>query len=162
MLYGWRRVDDPTIRRFKIAYSEVPRKNGKALALDTPIPTPDGLKTMGELEVGDNVFGPDGNPCRVTGTSEVFTDHDCYELTFSDGTKITADADHLWAVHARRTGRPPPAKMKGWTREEMRCPDVLIKTTSEIAESTNVGNRTGVCERNYKIENCGVLQFPDC
>ena len=39
--------------------------NGKALALDTLVPTPAGWITMGELRDGDMVFGSDGKPCKV-------------------------------------------------------------------------------------------------
>src|SRR5919202_1505154 len=39
---------------------------GKALALDTPIPTPNGWTTMGGLRVGDDVFDEQGRPCKVT------------------------------------------------------------------------------------------------
>ena len=38
---------------------------GKALALDTPLPTPTGWTTMGELKRGDYVLGRDGKPTRV-------------------------------------------------------------------------------------------------
>ena len=75
-----------------------PARTGKALALDTPIPTPDGWTTMGDLREGDYVFGSNGAPVRVTLKSEVFHDHDCYKVTFSDGTFIVADADHKWTV----------------------------------------------------------------
>src|SRR3990167_6104451 len=34
-------------------------KGGKAMALDTPIPTPHGWSTMADLSVGDHVFGAD-------------------------------------------------------------------------------------------------------
>ena len=39
---------------------------GKALALDTPLPTPSGWTTMGEVAVGDELLGADGtpDPCR--------------------------------------------------------------------------------------------------
>src|SRR4030095_4467976 len=33
------------------------RLEGKALALDTPIPTPQGWRMMGELRIGSEVFG---------------------------------------------------------------------------------------------------------
>ena len=41
-------------------------KVGKALALDTFIPTPAGPRVMGELRVGDYVYDGNGNPtdCR--------------------------------------------------------------------------------------------------
>ena len=39
-------------------------KNGKSLALDTPIPTPDGWTTMGDIQAGDTVFDEHGKPLR--------------------------------------------------------------------------------------------------
>lgn len=81
----------------------MPRGSGKALALDTPIPTAkDGFvfwKTMDDIEVGDFVLNEDGSPCRVEFATEVMHDHPCYEVGFSDGEKIVCDADHLWYVH---------------------------------------------------------------
>ena len=50
----------------------MPPQEGKALALDTPIPTPTGWTTMGALTEGDWVFGGDGKPCRVTWVSPVW------------------------------------------------------------------------------------------
>src|SRR5437588_333538 len=44
----------------------VARIEGKALAADTPVPTPNGWRTMGELEPGDSVFDRDGHPTPVT------------------------------------------------------------------------------------------------
>ncbi len=76
--------------------------NGKALALDTPIPTPSGWTTQGALRVGDMVFNEDGIPCRVTGISETWKKRPCYRLRFSDGSEIIADANHEWrAINAR-------------------------------------------------------------
>jgi hypothetical protein len=69
---------------------------GKALALDTPIPTPRGWTTMGEVQVGDRVFDENGAPCLVTGATPVMHGRPCYEVEFSDGTVIVADAEHLW------------------------------------------------------------------
>src|SRR5947209_435667 len=72
---------------------------GKALALDTPIATPDGWTTMGEITVGSEVFDEQGQPCRVTYVSPVFVDHDCYEVAFDDGSKLIADAEHQWFAY---------------------------------------------------------------
>lgn len=74
------------------------RQSGKALALDTPLLTTSGWKTMGTVEIGDEVFAPDGSPTKILTTSETFHGHDCFEVEFADGQKITADADHLWTV----------------------------------------------------------------
>ncbi len=73
------------------------RASGKALALDTEIPMFDGSwKTMKELNVGDEIIDADGKMTKITYTSPIFEGHDCYKLTFSDGSTVVADADHLW------------------------------------------------------------------
>lgn len=73
---------------------------GKALALDTPLPTPTGWTTMGEVAVGDLLLDADGRPTRVVAATEVMTGRPCYEVEFSDGTVIVADAEHQWALEA--------------------------------------------------------------
>lgn len=74
------------------------RGSGKALDLDTRIPTPDGDRTMRDIRIGDYVYDENGNPTRAINISPIFKNHDCYEIEFSDGEKIVADADHLWSV----------------------------------------------------------------
>jgi len=96
-------------RRF--VYSDTPlyalckggEGGGKALALDTPLPTPTGWMTMGETQVGDILFDEKGKTCHVIAVSPVMYDHDCYEVVFSDGQRIVADADHLWLTADFRT-----------------------------------------------------------
>lgn len=69
---------------------------GKALALDTPLPTPTGWTSMGDVGVGDHLLGPDGEPTRVVAATEVMLGRPCFEVEFSDGTVIVADAQHQW------------------------------------------------------------------
>ena len=69
---------------------------GKALALDTPLPTPTGWTTMGEVAVGDYLMGADGQPTLVVAATEVMVGRPCFEVEFSDGTVIVADAEHQW------------------------------------------------------------------
>ena len=87
----------------KNAFIMVSRKGGKALALDTKIPTPEGFTTMGSLKVGDQVFDENSKPCNVTFVTPVMYDHKCYNITFSDGEVITADEDHNWYVQRYRS-----------------------------------------------------------
>ena len=42
-----------------------PPGHGKALALDTPVPTPTGWCCIGDLRPGDRVFDENGLPCNV-------------------------------------------------------------------------------------------------
>ena len=77
---------------------------GKALALDTPLPTPSGWTTMGEVAVGDQLLDVNGQPTTVVAATEVMVDRPCFRLSFSDGSTIVADAEHQW----RGRGRRPP------------------------------------------------------
>jgi replicative DNA helicase len=71
---------------------------GKALALDTPLPTPAGWTTMGEVQVGDQVVGADGQHVAVVAATEVMIGRDCYLVEFSDGSSVVADANHQWTT----------------------------------------------------------------
>ncbi|HET8590020.1 MAG TPA: replicative DNA helicase [Nakamurella sp.] len=73
---------------------------GKALALDTPLPTPSGWTTMGEVREGDRLLGADGRPVTVVAATEVMLDRPGYEIEFSDGEVIVADAKHQWVTRA--------------------------------------------------------------
>lgn len=71
---------------------------GKALPVDTIIPTPNGYKRFGDIKVGDKVFAANGNPTTVTG---VFPQgmKDAYKVTFSDGRSAVCCREHLWGVY---------------------------------------------------------------
>jgi replicative DNA helicase len=92
---------------------------GKALALDTPLPTPDGWTTMGDVRVGDYLIDANGKPTQVVAATGVLHGRPCYEVEFSDGSVIIADENHQW-----QTWLQPDT----WTR-----PNVV--TTGEIAGS---------------------------
>ena len=80
-------------------------KFGKASYYKTIVPTPDrGYIPFHEIKVGDFVFDEHGKPTKVTSVTDLMYDHDCYEITFSDGTKVVADAEHDWitTTHAER------------------------------------------------------------
>lgn len=73
---------------------------GKALALDTPLPTPTGWTTMGEVGVGDWLLDADGQPTAVIAATDVLRGRPCFAVEFSDGTVIVADAAHQWPTAA--------------------------------------------------------------
>ena len=95
---------------------------GKALALDTPVPTPAGWSTMGTLTVGSEVFAPDGSVSRVVAATDVMRDRPCYLVRFEGGAEITADAQHMWVT---ATAADP-----GWQ----------VRTTAELAGSAVAGH----------------------
>ena len=117
---------------------------GKALALDTPLPTPEGWTTMADVAVGDRLIGADGRPTTVIATSEIMVGRPCFEVEFSDGSIIVADGLHEWSTHdraARRHGRPAE-----------------VRTTYQIAATV----RTGTADRrlNHSIANPVPMQLP--
>ena len=119
----------------------VARIEGKALAIDTPVPTPDGWRTMGNLRPGDWVFDAHGHPTPVIAASETMIDRPCRRVEFSDGTMIVADIDHQWQVWTRndrsRRGRPS------------------IKTTGEIARTLRQG-----AEYNNHVAQAMPVHYP--
>jgi predicted phage terminase large subunit-like protein len=77
----------------------MPPRFGKALALDTEIPTPDrGFVRMGDLKPGDKVFAGDGSITTVVGVSPVWKDRPVYRVTTNDGYSVVADEAHEWDV----------------------------------------------------------------
>jgi DNA segregation ATPase FtsK/SpoIIIE-like protein len=88
---------------------------GKALALDTPIPTPQGWTTMGEVQVGGEVFDERGRRCTVVAATPVMHGRPCYEVEFSDGTVIVADAEHQWLTWDRNTRKAAGRAASGST-----------------------------------------------
>lgn len=69
----------------------------KGLPLDTPIPTPNGWTTMGEINIGDITFDQYGNQTRVIGKSQVKT-KTCYKIRFDDTSEVICDDEHLWSL----------------------------------------------------------------
>lgn len=88
---GW----DPKAR-FRVAVCG--RRFGKALSLDTPLPSPDGWTSMGAVAAGDRLFDENGQSCTVTFATEVMFGRPCNELLFDDGSKVIADDEHMWMV----------------------------------------------------------------
>jgi hypothetical protein len=72
------------------------RQIGKALGLDTHIPTPNGWTTMGELKIGQQVYDDRGNICNVTHVHDIMYNRECFKVKFSNGDEIVADAEHDW------------------------------------------------------------------
>lgn len=146
-LIAWK-VKETGLRKYKYAYVQVARKGGKALALDTPIMTPDGYSTMGELTVGDTIYGADGKPTKITFESEVFIDHDCFEIEFSNGEKIIADADHLWETTAR-VNEVGAETNKGYKLKDGESSLKRVRTTRELFETQRYGIRN---DANHSID----------
>jgi phage terminase large subunit-like protein len=111
------------------------RKNGKGLALDTPVPTPTGWRQMRDIRAGDLVFGSDGKPARVTFVSPVHVGLRCWRLTFADGTEIVADQDHRWVTtHSWHPWDNPRVNSTGNGGRSR----TAVVTTPQIAQSVEL------------------------
>lgn len=78
---------------------EAPTGSGKALAVNTPILTGDGWKTMGEVTEADRIYGTDGNLINIIEAHEAYTPEELFILTLENDEQIVADGPHLWPVH---------------------------------------------------------------
>ncbi len=122
--------------------------HGKALALDTPIPTPTGWTTMGALKVGDLVLGSDGKPCKVTFATEIQYGRECFNVLFSDGSSIIADAEHRWVTRNYLERRSLDRGTKG--KHEPK-----VRTTLEIRDTLKHRHN-----KNHSVDTCGSLELP--
>jgi predicted phage terminase large subunit-like protein len=112
-----------------------PPQNGKALKLNTPIPTPDGWTTIGDLKIYDQVFDENGNICNVIAKSNIFKNRQVYKVITNHGSdEIIADGEHDWLVSL-------------WGHRS------IIKNTRNLAERTSSEKPT------IKIQ--GALQLPE-
>ncbi|WP_369931439.1 replicative DNA helicase [Plantactinospora sp. BC1] len=121
---------------------------GKALALDTPLPTPDGWTTMGEIREGDRLLGADGRPTRVTHAFEIMHDRPCYEVEFSDGSTLVADAEHLWKTTTRASRR-----QGGETPRRRYRPDESTNRLREVGRTFRESSPRST--RNFTMHTAG-------
>jgi replicative DNA helicase len=129
---------------------------GKALALDTPLPTPTGWTTMGAVSVGDHLLSADGTPTRVVAATDVMVGRPCYEVTFDDGTKVVADADHQWLTQTRASRQSAQGQGGGQAGQAARA---SVRTTKEIAATLRCTNLAD--ERlNHSVRNARPLDLP--
>ncbi|AKK30056.1 replicative DNA helicase [Mycobacterium sp. EPa45] len=115
---------------------------GKALGLDTPLSTPTGWTTMEEVKVGDYLIDAEGRPTRVVAATDVMFGRPCYEVEFSDGTVLIADAEHQWLTETR-------ASMQS-------C--AAVRTTRQIAATLRCP--TPDHRLNHSVTNAKPLQAP--
>jgi len=120
---------------------------GKALALGTPLPTPTGWTTMGEVQVGNLLLDAAGAPTRVVAATEVLTNRPCFEVEFSDGSVLVADEQHQWLTDTRAS-----------MRATLHANAPAVRTTGEIAHTMRRG--TTDAQPNHSVRNSAALQLP--
>jgi replicative DNA helicase len=129
---------------------------GKALALDTLLATPQGWTTMARVDIGDELIGADGRPTRVVAATDVMIGRPCYEMTFSDGSTIIADARHQWLTETRASRRSAQEAVRGLRAQQTFA---AVRTTEELA--TTLRCETADRRLNHSVTNAQALQLPD-
>lgn len=124
----------------KVVFISGPAGTSKAQPFDAEIVTPSGIKQMGTIKPGDEIFAIDGKPCKVLSIHPQGV-KDIYRVTFSDGTHTECCLDHLWFTQTN-DDRYARARVKG-AKRGTRIPfprEGSVKTLSEIINTLYVGN----------------------
>jgi Flp pilus assembly CpaF family ATPase len=106
--------------------------SGKSLSLDTKIPTPTDMTTMGALKMGDKVLDEHGNPTTVTNIFD-HTDKKCFNVTFSDGTEVVAGEDHNWFT-SMRSSRRAISRVENLKQDRKRTKVLTVQEVSSLNE----------------------------
>lgn len=122
-----------------------PAQSAKPIALTTPIATPRGWTTMGDLSVGDTVFDRFGSETKVTYLSPIKTNAKCYTITFDDDSSVVCDEEHRWFVNDQ-WGTDPSAGVV--------CDTEHLRSTYKI--ETKRGSRS-----RYSIPLTAPLDLPE-
>jgi Rad3-related DNA helicase len=131
---------------------------------------------MGNLVTGDFVFDEHGSPTRVTAAFDIMHDHKCYEVIFSDGSSLIADAEHEWITYTctdrRRSGQQltDTYKAKNFvTADKMVMLDQLIASSTSStslsapgAVALIGGHKWSVFQAARKIEPINPGKRPAC
>jgi replicative DNA helicase len=154
-------IDDATLGLQPHEYATIMgwSGTGKALALDTPIPTPCGWSTMGEIKIGDHVFDENGEICFIIAKTDILKNRKVFEVEFDDGTIIKADANHQWEVwdrNSRNTFNEAISRSRK-TGKIITKAGTKIVTTEQINKQLHYKNGS----INFAIKSPNSLQLPD-
>ena len=131
-----------TSRKKGILASEM--GSGKCEPLSADIPTPNGFVKMGDIKIGDKVFGSDGKAHTVLG---VFPQgkKTIYKVSFSDGTFCRCGKEHLWIVKKVKSKKNKPWK---------------VMSLGEILEY-GFKNPKNIHENYWKIPICEPVEYKE-
>ena len=129
------KMKDTGFRRFRVVHLEVARGNAKAEYINTIVPTPEGPKRWGDIDVGSKLYDRKGNVCSVVAKNAVHFPQ-AYEIEFSDGEKTICSDKHLWFTQSK-TERTRQRRHKG---RELRQTKTLNTTYESVRETKDIAN----------------------
>ena len=130
--------------------------DGRGLSNGTPIPTPDGWTTLGEISVGQQVFDERGERCTVVGVYPQ-GDQPVYRVRFDHKSVLWAGAQQSWVTltHAHR------AKIHKETRVLEQWASRLMPFTTEEISSHLLHESGTLVEAMHSVPLARPLQLPD-
>lgn len=140
---------------------EVPPRHGKLCADSTPVYTPNGWKTHGQLKVGDYVYHPSGKPIKVTHVKPKYNAD--WIVEFSNGEQIRTHECHEWTVYNRN-------KKKYETLETQDMKDdcyndiknkYILPEVALFKSERRISVVSVECRPNGEIGNCITVDSPD-
>ena len=126
-------------------------KGASALPLDTPLFTDTGMIRMGDVQVGDTVFGANGKLCTVTEKSEVFH-QDIYRIHLKDGRHLDVSSEHINSVLVKRNS------LKNGSRFEERD---IVTTELLKEEMWKYNRRDGYKTPRLWVKNIEPMEYTE-
>lgn len=113
--------------------------SGKALKNSSSVQTPRGPVRIDSLNVGDKVFGADGNVCSVLGVYPQGK-KEVWEVEFSDGTIIECCEEHLWTYQTASMRTSKAKNATKWKTDSLKniTKNVKLRTKSGRGERNNL------------------------
>ena len=117
--------------------------SGKHSPISEKIYTPEGVVRCGDINIGDTIYGKNGQPVTVLGVYPQGK-RTIWEVTLADGRKLKCGREHLFTF-----GRLSHGKIKWDT-----------KTTEEILNLGYLTNRKGIVRAKFFLPNNDAIQYP--
>jgi predicted phage terminase large subunit-like protein len=133
-------------REHRLVFNEPPRYM-KLCADSTPVLTPRGWTTHGELRVGDEVFTPSGATTAIVAVHP--TDVADFEVAFTNGERVKCNGEHLWTVYDRTR--------KKWVTE--RTEDLMACRFVARTQWSTAGLWNG--RARFQLPEVSALEYPE-
>lgn len=117
---------------------------GKALRNSSVVYTPNGFSQIGNVKVGEEIIGSDGQVYLIQGVYPQ-GERQIYKVKFDDGTFVDCCEEHLWSVSTRND------RKYGKKREGVQS---ILRTKQMLGNVTCSDGRN-----NYSINFCKPINF---
>lgn len=98
-LYQYQKNAIKIIKENRFSIFKFPRQMGKFVTIQQQILTKNGIRTVGEIQVGDIIYGQDGKETKVIHKTDIMNDRECYRIYFDTDEYIDCGAEHDWYVY---------------------------------------------------------------